>query len=748
MGKVLALPPLLLIAVNLAGCGAVTRLSTVTPPPPSSTKTSSPASPPSSPPAAPPVSPPTSSPSPSPPLSVETSEIATGQVSVSYNTRLAATGGTSPYLWSFVSGSLPDGLVLDEPSGVITGTPAKAGSGSFVSQVEDAVGQRATKTVRTSIEAGSWATAYYVDSAGGNDANPGTSDAAPWRTIAKVNASVFLPGDQVLFKRGDIWREELVFPSSGDPGRPIVIDAYGHGPDPVISGADVVPVTGWTLCTNCQANVWRTSVNVQSNVVLFDGMPGNRQAALSALANNLDWFCTANTLYVRFAGNSDYSFRGPVVEIGQRKLGIGLFGIAYLTVQNLEVEAANGLPTNAAIYAQATHTGRSSHGLNLNHLTVSQGAGDGVRLEDCDACIVQVVTVSGMGNGGIALISSHGNFPITSGAILGNTVSNNRYDGIYTRGCAIGGTCEGATNPNGLFLTGLIIAQNTVHDNGEGIYIQWTNHSSVSANISYANTDTRAGGEGGGVEIEASSDNIVQKNLIYGNRMSGVELSNDSGAGTTLTGSSNNRVEYNAIHDNGEHGLFSNAAPTEANSFLYNVVWNHRNGACFLADGVGHQFYGNTCWNNSTGVDLYTSPTTAVTANIRVANNIIASSLKYAVRIESGVSAPSLMFDHNDYFLSSETGFRWFGTIFDFSSWQSSFGFDAHSFLGDPQFVSLEPSSASEFAVSPSSPTIRAGAPLGSSFANGLDAASAWPGSVKVNSQGGAWNVGAFIKNP
>jgi len=54
----------------------------------------------------------------------------------------------------------------------------------------------------------SFAGIFYVDPAG-NDSNSGTSPAAPWRTVAKVNASVFQPGDKVVFKSGGLWRETL-----------------------------------------------------------------------------------------------------------------------------------------------------------------------------------------------------------------------------------------------------------------------------------------------------------------------------------------------------------------------------------------------------------------------------------------------------------------------------------------------------------------------------------------------------------
>ncbi len=48
------------------------------------------------------------------------------------------------------------------------------------------------------------ATNYYVSSSG-NDANSGTSESSPWKTLNKVNSFTPKPGDQILFKRGEEW---------------------------------------------------------------------------------------------------------------------------------------------------------------------------------------------------------------------------------------------------------------------------------------------------------------------------------------------------------------------------------------------------------------------------------------------------------------------------------------------------------------------------------------------------------------
>jgi len=87
-------------------------------------------------------------------------------------------------------------------------------------------------------------TTYYVDQTGGADGHDGTSPATAWRTASKVNRSTFAPGDQVLFKRGGLWRETLTIPSSGSVANPIRFGAYGKGSKPTFYGASTV--TGWS----------------------------------------------------------------------------------------------------------------------------------------------------------------------------------------------------------------------------------------------------------------------------------------------------------------------------------------------------------------------------------------------------------------------------------------------------------------------------------------------------------------------
>src|ERR1700674_522139 len=53
------------------------------------------------------------------------------------------------------------------------------------------------------------ATIYYVDASSGDDSNSGLSSASPWKTLAKVNATVFWPSDKILFRSGSAWTGQL-----------------------------------------------------------------------------------------------------------------------------------------------------------------------------------------------------------------------------------------------------------------------------------------------------------------------------------------------------------------------------------------------------------------------------------------------------------------------------------------------------------------------------------------------------------
>lgn len=85
-------------------------------------------------------------------LSVASASLPSGMVGSAYQAQLSAAGGAGSYTWPLVSGSLPPGLTLSS-SGVVSGTPAAAGTQSFEVQVGDPgpPAQQATGTVSMTV---------------------------------------------------------------------------------------------------------------------------------------------------------------------------------------------------------------------------------------------------------------------------------------------------------------------------------------------------------------------------------------------------------------------------------------------------------------------------------------------------------------------------------------------------------------------------------------------------------------------
>ncbi|MEG0617155.1 MAG: Ig-like domain-containing protein, partial [Oscillospiraceae bacterium] len=70
-------------------------------------------------------------------------------------------------------------------------------------------------------------TTYFVDAGNGDDANTGKSADAAWKSLDKVSATTFKPGDHILLRAGSTWNGQMLYPKgSGSNGEPIIIDIY------------------------------------------------------------------------------------------------------------------------------------------------------------------------------------------------------------------------------------------------------------------------------------------------------------------------------------------------------------------------------------------------------------------------------------------------------------------------------------------------------------------------------------------
>ncbi len=88
-------------------------------------------------------------------LTINTNSLPNGLIGTAYSQSLSVDGGVSPYTWSIISGSLPQGLALNNSTGAITGTPGAVGSTTFTVKVQDSIGAISTAEYSLAMSSGS-----------------------------------------------------------------------------------------------------------------------------------------------------------------------------------------------------------------------------------------------------------------------------------------------------------------------------------------------------------------------------------------------------------------------------------------------------------------------------------------------------------------------------------------------------------------------------------------------------------------
>ena len=88
---------------------------------------------------------------PAPPTITTTSPLPNAKVGIRYSHQLQATGGLGALMWGLTSGSLPLGVDMDE-TGLISGTPFRAGLYNFTVQVIDASQRSDTKELSLTVD--------------------------------------------------------------------------------------------------------------------------------------------------------------------------------------------------------------------------------------------------------------------------------------------------------------------------------------------------------------------------------------------------------------------------------------------------------------------------------------------------------------------------------------------------------------------------------------------------------------------
>lgn len=96
---------------------------------------------------------------------------------------------------------------------------------------------------------------------------------ATFSTIAQLNAHTLIPGDRVLFNRGEVFYGTITVGQSGAISNPIIYGAYGTGTDPIVTG--FTTASGFTETFN-GSNIWESAALtdglVLCNIVTINGV--------------------------------------------------------------------------------------------------------------------------------------------------------------------------------------------------------------------------------------------------------------------------------------------------------------------------------------------------------------------------------------------------------------------------------------------------------------------------------------------
>jgi uncharacterized repeat protein (TIGR02059 family) len=366
------------------------------------------------------------------------------------------------------------------------------------------------------------ATDYYICSSG-KDTNNGLSSSTPWKTIAKVNASSFSAGDTIFFNKGDIWRETLIIPSSGNAGAYIVFSSYGTGSAPKILGS--IEVTAWT---RDNGNVW------YSNNIISDPYnmgtwtsPGNiyfketdgdiswgrvKKTTKGDLASEYDWIWISNHIYIYSPTDPNKRYSG--VEVSQIANCIILNNKDNLTFDGIEI-AYSGSTGIGETWSQINTSGLIVRNCHIHHIGIKSSVGAyGLSVYHSNM-LIQNNIIHDSGRRNISLNIYDRAIAVNNITIEGNTL----YHGFHTTGVDISSGGVGTLN-------NILIRNNLIYDDvsetldgvesyqSNGIYTENVGTGSVS-NL-YITNNVIINATSSALQLSGLSSSYVYNNTIYG----------------------------------------------------------------------------------------------------------------------------------------------------------------------------------------------------------------------------------------
>lgn len=221
-------------------------------------------------------------------------------------------------------------------------------------------------------------------------------------------------------------------------------------------------------------------------------------------------------------------------------------------------------------------------------------------------------------------------------------------------------------------VTDALVSGNRAHHNSNGgIFVARSSSGvRITGNESFANARGYARAAAG-IDVRASVGSTVARNRAYGNEDSGINIWSGSHATTAFN---------NVVYVNGDHG----------------IDVHQSNDAKIVSNTV----YGNV----DSGIEATGALRTQISNNITADNGIHSPRSFGNVRTDA-YSAPSVLLNHNLFFLSTPGGLiDWAGDSYSsLTDFQAATGYETHSIQADPAF---RDSSSGDFHLTVASPAI------------------------------------------
>ena len=372
-------------------------------------------------------------------------------------------------------------------------------------------------------------TTYYVDSGAGSDANAGTSQAAPWKTLAKVNTLTYGAGDKILLRAGGSWVEQLKPKGSGVSGNPITIGSYGEGPRPIIDGRNVA---------------------------------GGGAGGAAVYLHNVSYWTVGGLEVVNDDGTNNIG--SPSVR-GKNRSGIMVYNTSGtakygITIRDNYVHDVNGCFDCEGANAQ-TNGGIAVVADTMNGLSNGSSSYNNVQILDN--------VVERVGRVGIVFNDNSTGFLfylVSQDALSKNvTISGNRLKDIDSDGIILNGSINNLIERNRIDTAGLVTVEGSPQPGTVGMFVSKATNSIMRFNEVSGVRYNVVDGQAYDVDL-LTSNSIVQYNYSHDNEGGMILLMGGLFSGTNAT------VRYNLSVNDAfvANGVFTLSSGLLSGSKIYN----------------------------------------------------------------------------------------------------------------------------------------------------------------------------------